>query len=216
MGVIGGWEINNPLIASPQWTQIYSMALNGLIFGLIAWLMYAAFAGTRLFSYLHEYELSINIFKMDGLEPIAGWGLGISLTFVGLITLSLPFVRRQDLRTPVAISLYALFLLISVAVFFFIIRSTHFAMKKVKDRELEAVRDHLTVLYRQLKDVSDSGTLEDAEALSDSVSAWLNYEHRIKIAPEWPYNTDQLRNLSLSILFPIALGVVQVFLEAWL
>ncbi|HLA44903.1 MAG TPA: hypothetical protein VJZ27_15770, partial [Aggregatilineales bacterium] len=30
IGVIMGWGINNPLMASPQWTQIYSMALNGL------------------------------------------------------------------------------------------------------------------------------------------------------------------------------------------
>jgi len=192
------------------WMKIYWTLAAISSFGLLVYVIYSSVAGGDLFGRLHEQPLAIDIFDPTPLEPIARYSLGLSLAFIGGITLSLVFVDNpRSLLNPVSFLLYGVLDLVAVVVFFLTMGRTHRVMSEVKDRELETVRHNLSAAYRELKTRAAEGRLEQMEALSDSITAWLAYEKRIEAAPDWPYTTETLRNLIASVLIPVATWLYQ-------
>ena len=85
--------------------------------------------------------------------------------------------------------------------------------------EQDVVQDRLRALEDKRDDVSQEvfdrvrldyeGQVRDMGPLADHVDTWLTYEQRVKEIPEWPYTAEIRRNLALSSLLPLLVGLVQ-------
>ncbi|MSP13866.1 MAG: hypothetical protein EXR62_13035 [Chloroflexi bacterium] len=193
--------------------QYWSLAVMALI-GFGFWVIYATVVYNRMMSQLLLLPQEIDIFNLRHFEPIARWSLGISLSVIGTMTLFLVITPDPRFFLNWEVLLPALGLLVfTISIFFFSLLSAHRVMAAAKETELQTVRSHLATVYRQLKVQAQARSLQDMEALSDSVSAWLSYEKRIQEAPEWPYTADTLRRLILSTLLPLAAWVGNILID---
>jgi hypothetical protein len=111
------------------------------------------------------------------------------------------------------IIIYGTLTLVSVLIFFLTMASTHRVMVAAKQQKLRLVRHNLSATFEDLQERAAKGQLQDMEALSDSITAWLAYEKRFADAPEWPYTTDTVRNLLMSTLLPVAAWGAQIIVE---
>jgi hypothetical protein len=216
LGAAFPWAVYQPWGRSSDfsWVQLHGLLSSMLMFGFLAWISYRSLVETRLFAELQRQPLNIDIFDPTPLEPVARQSLASSLGFIGGITISLLFLPyREWLLTIQSFIVYGTLILVSVLVFFVTMSGTHQVMAEAKERELRLVRQNLSAAYQELKERAAQGHLQDMEALSDSITAWLAYEKRIKEAPEWPYTTDTLRNLVVSTLVPIVAWAAQVVVE---
>lgn len=196
------------------WLEVYNLISSTLMLSVLAWVSYKSLAETQWLSEFHRRPLKIDIFDPTPLEPVARQSLATSLAFLGGITLSVMLLpSREWLLTVPSIILYSSLILVSVLVFFITMNDTHQVMVETKERELKQIRSNLSATYRELKARAAEGQLQDMEALSDSIAAWLAYEKRIQEAPEWPYTTDTLRNLLMSTLIPVIAWASQVIVE---
>jgi len=83
-------------------------------------------------------------------------------------------------------------------------------MAKVKRRELDLVQKHLKAASHELMERAADGGLKGTEELSSTITAWVNYERRIKEAPEWPYNAGIIRRLMASVLVPAIVYLIKI------
>jgi MFS family permease len=74
-----------------SWLRLCLMLISSLMFGLLAWTIYSAVAGTRLTAELHRQPLHVDILDPKPFEPIGRQSLSIALAFVGGILLSVLF-----------------------------------------------------------------------------------------------------------------------------
>ncbi|MFQ5855362.1 MAG: hypothetical protein ACE5LU_06955, partial [Anaerolineae bacterium] len=169
------------------WMTLYALLSRTLTFGLLGWVIYISLADSRRFAELHRQPLNIDIFDPTPLEPIARLSLGVSLAFIGGITLSV-FLNPdpQELLSVPGLILYGTSILVAFLVFFLNMMSSHRVMAEAKEQELKLVRRNLAAMYNELKERAAKDQLQDMEALSDSITAWLSYQKVIEDAPEWP------------------------------
>jgi len=193
---------------------LYLLLSATLAFGLVGWFLYVSLANSRLLAELHHQPLDIDVLNPTSLEPIARWSLGISLAFIGALTLS-AFLnpRAEEFLSIEGIITYGTVILVAVLVFFLTMMSTHRVMAEAKEQKLKLVRRYLAETFQELEERAVAAQLQDMEALSDSITAWLAYEKRIEEAPEWPYTTNIIRNLLLSTLLPIVAWAAQIIVE---
>jgi hypothetical protein len=193
------------------WTTLYLIMASAIMFGLLGWLAYTSLAGTRLFPASLVRSPDLNVFDMAMLEPIGRWSLGVALSFVGGITLSLIFLPRPA-RIAGTATMYAILILAPVLVFFLNMVSTRRVIVHAKKRELRMVRDHLAATSRALREKAADAGQEEMSSLLGIFSAWVAVEQRVKAVPEWPYTATIRRSLAVSLLLPIAVGVGQALL----
>lgn len=198
------WDV--PEFDALIWSKVYRIILTGLMCGLISAVIYSSLATARFLSRLHRQPLDLNIFDLTPLEPIARRSLFYALVLIGGITLGLIFIPNQDARGLV---INGIVILAAVLIFFLSMRDTHIVMRRAKERELKIVRQRLAAAHEKVLEQaaqSQAGSLAD---LSTNTNIWLNYEKRIKEAPEWPFTGTMLRNLLMSILIPIIIVTLQ-------
>jgi hypothetical protein len=204
------WNLPDPLF----WTKWYALLAVTLMYGLIGWIIYVSLGGSQLLAELHRQPLKIDVFDPTPLEPIARLGLGVSLAFIGGITLNVLFdPDPQDLTSVDGLIFYGASMLAAVLVFFLTMMSTHRVMAEAKEQKLKLVRRHLADAFEELQQRAAEAKLQDMDALSDSITAWLAYETRIKKAPTWPYTTDTLRNLLVSTVLPVGARAARIMVE---
>jgi hypothetical protein len=216
IGAAAGWVIYRPwLMPDPLfWTKWYALLTVTLMYGLLGWIIYVSLGGSRILAELHRQPLSIDVFDPTPLEPVARLGLGVSLAFIGGITLNVLLnPNPRDLMSVDGLIFYGASMLAAVLVFFLTMISTHRVMAEAREQKLKLVRHHLADAFEKLQQRAAEANLQDMEALSDSITAWLAYEQRIKKAPTWPYTTDTLRNLLASTLLPVAARAAKIILE---
>ncbi|MFQ5341536.1 MAG: hypothetical protein ACE5F6_08305 [Anaerolineae bacterium] len=216
-GALFGVLINPPWTWQGEafWTHVQVLLASVFLFGLLGWLIHGSLADTRLFGELHRQPLAINVFDPTPLEPIAQMSLATSVAFIVGATLSLLmfYSDPRQVLTPQGIMIYGSLILTPVLVFFLNMMSTHRVMADAKELELQLVRHNLSAMYQELKERTDKAQLQDMEAFSDAINAWLAYQKVIEDAPEWPYTTDMLRNLVASTLLPLAAWAAQMIVE---
>jgi hypothetical protein len=196
------------------WRRLFLFLSTTLMYGLLGWIVYVSLASSRQFAELHRRPLDIDVFDPTSLEPVARWSLGISLVFIGGITLSVLFnPTTEEFFSTEGVLIYGTLILVSILMFFLTMASTHRVMVEAKENELRLVRRHLSGTFRELQERTAEGQLADMEALSDSIAAWLAYEGRLEKVPEWPYTSDTVRNLLMSTLLPVAAWGVQIVVE---
>jgi hypothetical protein len=219
-GIVGGLLLLRPwdysglsrtwlsLGARSEWLVLYVLIAGGLWSGLLGLGIFSSLSSTRLFTRLQQHPLKINIFDLRSLEPIGHWSLSIALVFIGGSALSLIFFPQPALNVETLV-LYSMLTLTPVLVFFLNMLSTRQTIVAAKKRKLDMVRDNLAAASLALGEEEVKGQTEHTKALLDTVAAWVTYEKRVKEVPEWPYTAEIRRNLVLSTLLPLAVGLLQ-------
>ncbi len=85
-------------------------------------------------------------------------------------------------------------------------------MVGAKEEKLGLVRHTLAEMFQALEEQT-AGQLQDMEALSDSINAWLMDKKQLEEVPEWPFSTNTLGKLLMSTLLPILAWGVQIVVE---
>ena len=195
------------------WLNVYQVVTFPLLFGLLGWLIYDTLTGTLRLSRLSRQDLKLDIFNLGQLIPVARSSLGISLVIIGGISLSLVFETRKTLLQWDDMTIYAILICATVLAFFLSLWSTHNAMVRTKSHQLAIAQKHLAVASHELESQVAQDQFRMNEELSSAISAWINYERRVKEAPEWPFNTRVFRWLIASILVPVVVYLIQIFAD---
>jgi hypothetical protein len=194
------------------WLRLVVMPLAGLMFGLLAWTIYGAVAGTRLIAELHRQPLGFDIFDPKPFRPVGRQSLIIALVFVGGIVLGMTFgLGRESILDWRNWILFILLALVPVVVFFLNMRPTHRVLAAEKNRELDAVQGSIlracrTVLAR-VEEAESAGTL------GAEINTLVAYEERLQATSTWPYDTAMLRTLFFSVIIPGGAALARVIGE---
>lgn len=214
LGVVAGLMFRVVLGFTSLLLSLYSILFGGLMFGLMAWFIYSALSSTQLFNELNRHTHDLNIFDLEPLEPIARWSLGIALTLIGGITLSVlvtvPSFSINLFMNLQSIILYGSLITATILVFFLNMYSTHRALVRAKTQELKRVRLNLAKISNALKG-QPKRSRPVALDLSSAITSWVTYEKRIKEVPEWPYTSQIRRNLVVSVFLSLV-----AFLLPWM
>ena len=186
------------------------MVIGMLYNGLLAWLIYDTLAGAVRVNRLSRRDLKLDIFDTEPLIPIARWSLGISLAFVGGISLSLVFQTREDLLRYQSITMYAILICVTILIFFISMRSAHNAMARAKKQELDLAREHLAVASRDLKDQAVRGQVGEMERLSYAITSWATYQRLVQESRTWPFNAGIIRRLIASTIVPAVVYLIKI------
>jgi hypothetical protein len=194
------------------WLKLVLAPSAGLMFGLLAWTIYAAVAGTRFIAELHRQPLHFDIFDTKPFWSVGRQSLTIALVFVGGIVLSMVFgLGEENILDWRNWLIYALIALVPILVFFLNMQPTHRALAAEKGRELEAVQSKILLACRTLMARIDVG--EDTGTLGAEINALAAYEERLQGTSTWPYDMVMLRTLFFSVIFPGVAALVRVIAE---
>jgi hypothetical protein len=194
-----------------QWLEIYQVTTEAILFGLMSWLIYTSIKGSRGIARLGKQNLNIDIFDTKLLSPVARQSLGLSLAFVGGISLALLFETQETLIEWQSVVIYSILVLSTILIFYISMWSIHRIMARVKSNELEVAQKYMTDMSRKLKEWTTKGRLEGMEELSSAVAGWAAYERRVKEAQEWPFNAGIIRRLFASVLAPVSVYIIKIF-----
>jgi hypothetical protein len=203
-GVILGLVIAR--LGSPQpisWLGTYWLASSCLMYGLLAWTIYASFVGTRLTTALLRQPLHIGPFDAPAFHAVGMQSLVLSLVFVGAIMLSLIFPASQPATVwNLGVWLpYLPIVALVVAVFFLNMLPTHRVLSRAKDEAMKRARQQIQRAGQEMLLRMEEN--RDTGSLSAEISALAAYQQRLDTARTWPYNTAMLRSLFFSVLAPI-------------
>jgi hypothetical protein len=192
------------------WRSVYLVITATLENGLLAWLIYDTLTSTVRITRLSRRDLKLDIFDAELLTPIARWSLGVSLAYVGGISLSLVFGTMDDLLEWQSIILYVILICVTILIFFLSTWSVHNAMARAKRQKLALTRKHLAVVSRELEDRMAKGQIGGTERLSSTITSWATYQRLIQEAPAWPFNASIMRRLLASIIVPAIVYLIKI------
>jgi hypothetical protein len=193
------------------WLNLYLIVTTLLFYCLLAWLIYDTFAGIRRLARLSRHGLQLDIFDTGTLTSIAVWSLGISLVFVGGISLSLVFQTRDGLLRWEAITTYAILICVTVLIFLLSMWSAHGIMVEAKKRELVLARKHLAAASQELRARMSQGQMEGMQEIYSTITSWATYQGLVRETTTWPFNAAIIRRLMVSILVPVTVFLIKVF-----
>jgi len=201
------WSVS---MGSDTWLRVYELILQMLLFGLLGWLIYDTIVGTMRIARLSRQQLKLDIFDTELLAPVALWSLGISLVWVGGISLSLVFQTWEAMTEWQNITIYSILVSATVLAFFISMWSTHKAMAVVKKRELNLAWKNLAAASRELKNRTARNQTEGIQELSYTITAWSAQHKLVQEISAWPFNASIIRRLAVSILAPITVFLIKV------
>ena len=79
---------------------------------------------------------------------------------------------------------------------------------RVKEQKLAGVQSLIGQTFRKLEMLAANGA--DTQPVATEVQAWLTLEQRLKQTRTWPYDTEMLRTLFLSVLTPLFVASARV------
>jgi len=209
LGALFWIVLSQPWSWVEDWSNVYGLAVEIIMFGLLGWLVNGGLNNTRQLTRLNRH-VKLDINNPGSMAPVAQWSLGISLAFVGGITISVAFQPTESLVQWQTIVIYAVLLSVTILIFFISLWSTHGAMLRAKRSELSLAREHLGAALRELKEKTAQASAEGIEKLYSAVAAWGTYERSVREAPEWPYNANVLLRLGASALFPTIVYLLKI------
>ncbi len=192
------------------WFEWYRLVTQFTMIGLLGWLVYTGLRGVRNLTRLTRSIQYLDIFNLELLSPVAKWSLGVSLAFIGGITISLIFVPYDSLLNAISISVYGILIVTTILIFFSSMLSTHNAILRVKQRELNAAQEKLTIAFRKMRGSSSLGAEETDETVFSEVTAWGTYEANVRSIHDWPYTASILRQLLASLISPAIVYFIKV------
>jgi len=197
-------------MSSDTWLEVYELILSMLLFSLLGWLIYDTIVDTMRIARLSRQDLKLDIFDTKLLSPVAVWSLGVSLAWVGGISLSLVFQTWEGMTQWQNITIYTILVSATVLVFFLSIWSTHKAMVTIKKRELSLAWNNLATASRELKSRTAQNQKEGMEELSYTITAWAAQHKLVRETSAWPFDASIIRRLGVSILAPISVLLIKM------
>lgn len=198
-------------MSGDTWLKVYQLILSMLLFGLLGWLIYDTIVRTMRIAQLSRQDLRLDIFDTKLLSPVAVWSLGVSLAWVGGISLSLVFQTWDGITHWQTITIYAILVSATVLVFFLSTWSTHKAMVTIKKRELSMAWNNLATASRELKSRTAQNQKEGMQELSYTITAWAAQHKLVKETSTWPFDASIIRSLAASMLAPIIIFLIKLF-----
>ena len=207
--VVVTWSLSEPI----SWLTAYWLASSILMYGLLAWTIYASLVSTRLTTTLLRQPLRIGPFDAPALHAVGMQSLVLSLVFVGGMTISVIFSAFQSdvLRNPAFWLSYLPIVAVVVAVFFLNMPPAHRVLARARDDELKRVQQHIQRAGQDLLLRMEEN--REAGSLATEISALAAYQQRLEAARTWPYNTAMLRSLFFSVLVPIITVLVRTVFD---
>jgi hypothetical protein len=180
-----------------------------VLYGCSTWLIYAAISSARLTAVLHRHILHEGPFDLTCFEPVGQQGLVLSLIFAGAITISLPFA---DIRSFLLYwqnwVIYSILIFATVLLFFLVMWPAHRILLRVKKQKLASVEHLIGQTFSKLETLTADKA--DTHDTATELQAWLALEQRLKQTRTWPYDTEMLRTLFLSVLTPLFVAISRV------
>ncbi len=207
IGFIGGtWLVD---FQEWYWVDRYLLFVYLVLYGCATWLIYAATSSARLTALLHRHFRHEDPFDVSCFEPVGRQGLILSLIFIGAITISLPFA---DIRNFLVYwqnwVIYSILLAATVLLFFLVMWPTHRMLLRVKKQQLARVERLVGQSSAHFQTLTTDQA--DTHAAATDLQAWLALEQRLKQTRTWPYDTEVLRTLFLSVLTPLFVALARV------
>jgi hypothetical protein len=197
---------SDPIPDLPYWADIYLVVETLFMYGGLVWLIYAAMSSARLTALRHRYILHTDPFDLAAFEPVGRQALVLSLIFVGAITLSLLFVNTRDIFFSwESIVIYSILTFVTISIFFIAMWPTHRTLQRVKYQKLAEVQRAIGVAFQKLQATAAGSA--GAHLAATELQAWITLERRLKQTRTWPYDTETLRILFLSVLTPLFLAI---------
>ena len=190
------------------WASLYFYFISLLMFATVGWSVYAVITITRLTNVLLRQPLEIDIFDQTPLEPIGLQSLSLSLAFIGAIILGVPSSPYPAVSWQNVV-IFGAMLFVSVLVFYLNMYGTHRLLRQLKEEQLSSAEAKFAQAYHRLQ--TDTASAGESYHAATEVNAWIAVKHEIKQTQTWPYNTEMLRTLFVSVLTPIALVFARVF-----
>ncbi|MCC6455881.1 MAG: ABC transporter ATP-binding protein [Caldilineaceae bacterium] len=191
------------------WTIRYWAATMLIMYGALVWLIYTALGSARWTALLHGYVLHDDPFDLTPFEPVGRQGLILAMIFVGAITLSLLLIYTRTMFLEwQGIVVYSILVLVTVSIFFIVMWPAHRILLRVKEQKVAGVQRLIGQTFRKLETLAADGV--DTQVAATEVQAWLTLEQRLKQTRTWPYDTEMLRTLFISVLTPLFVAIARV------
>jgi hypothetical protein len=219
-GALSGLLIGTPqeLLANPPLLTWYLYISAWVAFALLGWLIVVATTCTRLTSAFYRLPMAVNLFDISPFDPVGRQSLLIVLSIMGGTLISLLFIFDPAvLGSWQNLIIYGGLIVISVLLFFANMWPTHRLLARTKRAHLDRISQRIAAAYGRLDDCTppDRATTDAIVRLSAELNALIAAEKRLKVTRTWPYNTEMLRTLVLSVLTPLAVGLSRL-LAAWI
>ncbi|MFC2062977.1 hypothetical protein ACFLS8_03445 [Chloroflexota bacterium] len=192
------------------WLSVHMVITNVVSNGLLAWLIYDTLTGAVRINRLSRRDLKLGIFDIELLTPIALWSLGISLFFIGGISLSLVFGTWEELLRWQSITTYAILICVTILIFFLSMWSAHNAMVEAKKHKLALARKHLMAITQEMEDQTVQVQTNEMQSLSSTVTSWATYHRLVQESPTWPFNAGIIRRLLASTIVPAVIYLIKI------
>ena len=200
--------ISQPLPDLHLWAVRYWIATILIACGALAWLIYAAMGSARATAFLHHRIGHEDPFDITPFEPVGRQGLVLAAIFAGAIALSVLFIYGRTMFWAWQnIVIYSVLVLATALIFFSVMWPTHRVLRHAKRQELAGLQRLIGQTMRKLEARVADGA--DTQAIVSEVPILLALEQRLKQTRTWPYDTELLRALSITLLTPLVLAGIQ-------
>lgn len=197
--------ISQPIPDLRYWAVRYWIATVLVTCGALVWLIYAALGSARVTALLHQRIRHEDPFDITPFEPVGRQGLVLALIFVGAITLSVLFIYGRTMFWAWQnLVIYAVLVLATGLIFFIVMWPTHQTLRRAKRQELAGIQRLIGHTMRTLEAQVAEGA--DTQAVVNEVPVLLTLEQRLQQTRTWPYDTEMLRTLFISVLAPLILA----------
>ena len=189
--------------------ELYIFLAFLFMFGTMGWLIYRALASTRLSRKLSRQPLNVDVFDITPFEPIGRHSLHLVMVFIGGIVISLIFVVRwEGILKWEDIVIYIAVIGVAVLVFFLSMWPAHKLLAKTKQSRVQDATLTISGAYHELMALREQN--KSTTEVESKITSWAMLENRLKVTRTWPYNTEMLRRLVLTVLTPIAVGISKI------
>ena len=131
------------------------------------------------------------------------------MVFVGGIIISLVFVFRwEGILKWEDIVTYTVVILVAVSVFFLSMWPTHRLLSKTKKRHVQNATQTIAGAYHDLMALTEQN--RSTTEVESKINAWAVLEDRLKVTRTWPYDTEMMRALVITVLTPIAVSLSKI------
>ena len=201
-------------------SYIFEVFMFACLWWIIGALFYQLIHQLRLISRIYSQHTRINLFQLAPLYSFSGVTacLAIALTFQNFLWMVTASPANGDYSgigvTGIVVGF--IFLVMALIVFIMPLWGLHRQLMAKKHHALsqngQCIEMANVALHREI----DTGILENATRLKDSL-AGLEIEHNLlQRIPTWPWQPDTLRGLVTALLVPIVIFLIQFFLGSWL
>ena len=210
LGTLAGLAVARRVPGAEGWLRLYSEATSALMFALLATTIYGSVMRSRHMAAFSRAGLELKVFDGHLLTPFAQWGQGLSLVFVGGISLSLLFQSYESLRSLESVLVYGCLIVVAMTLFFMSMWTVHVALAKAQGKELATVRRDLAVAREAL---AHHRACETAGAVRDGyfpVVVLGIYEQQVLDASTWPFNPAIVGRVLVSAVAPLGVYLLKL------